>query len=300
MSENECNEFSELVRAHFDSLTKSERRIADYILRNSDEAAFLSAAELADRLGLSEATIVRFAHTLGFAGFPELRACLQDLFRRRVSHAARLRKKLAEISPESHILEQVVAMEMEYLTDALQTVSRDAFDEAVRLICGARRIFVYALSGSATLAELLQHRLRRFGLEVVLLTQSGREICEPLLTLGSQDVLFALLFFNLSDVMEATLAYAKACGARVILLTDTLGPLLREHTDVLLEAQRGPVMAFHSLIVPMAIIQALIIAVAMADKEKSLATLDKLDEIRRRLSFDVPVRIWWREKKGSG
>jgi DNA-binding MurR/RpiR family transcriptional regulator len=79
-----------------------------------------------------------------------------------------------------------------------------------------------------------------------------------------------------------------------------LGPLLREHTDVLLEAQRGPVMAFHSLIVPMAIIQALIIAVAMADKEKSLATLDKLDEIRRRLSFDVPVRIWWREKKGSG
>lgn len=299
MGENECNEFSELVRAHFDSLTKSERRIADHILRNQDEAAFLSAAELADRLGLSEATVVRFARSLGFSGFPELRACLQDLFRRRVSHAARLRKKLAQISPESHILEQVVAMEMEYLTEALRTVSRDAFDEAVRLICGARRTFVYALSGSATLAELLQHRLRRFGLEVVLLTQSGREICEPLLSLGSDDVLFAMLFFNLSDVMEATLAYAKACGAKVILLTDTLAPLVRQHTDVLLEAQRGPVKAFHSLIVPMAIIQALVIAVAMNNKEKSLATLDKLDDIRRRLNFDAAVRIWQPEGKKS-
>ncbi len=292
MAENECSEFSELIRARFDSLTKSERRIADYILRNPDESAFLAAAELADRLGLSEATVVRFAHSLGFSGFPELRSCLQELFRRRVSHAARLRKKLAEISPESHILEQVVAMEMEYLTDALRTISREAFDEAVRLICGARRTFVYALSGSATLAELLQHRLRRFGLDVVLLTQSGREVCESLLSLGSDDVLFAMLFFNLSDVMEATLAYAKECGAKVILLTDTLAPLLRQHTDVLLEAQRGPVMAFHSLIVPMAIIQALIIAVAMADEKKSLATLDRLDEIRQRLNFDTPVRIW--------
>lgn len=292
MGENECPEFSELVRAHFDTLTKSERRIADYILRNPDEAAFLAAADLAQRLGLSEATVVRFAHSVGFSGFPELRACLQALFRRRVSHAARLRKKLAEISPESHILEQVVAMEVEYLTDALRTVSREAFDEAVRLICGARRIFVYALSGSATLAELLQHRLRRFGLDVVLLTQSGREICEPLLTLGADDVLFAMLFFNVSDVMEATLAYAKECDAKVILLTDTLGPLLHEHTDLLLEARRGPVMAFHSLIVPMAIAQALIIAVAMANEEKSLATLDRLDEIRQRLNFDTSVRIW--------
>lgn len=283
--------FNQRINSRLDQLTKSERKIADYLQRNFEEAAFFSAAELAERLNLSEATIVRFAQSIGFSGFPELRQCLQELFKEKVTHATRLRKKLAELSPETHVLEQVMAMEMEYLTDALRTASREAFDEAVRLICGAKRLFVYGLSGSATLAELLEHRLRRFGMEVVPLTQSGREVCEKLLMLTDEDVFFALLFFNLSEVMVSTLDYAKHCGCQVILLTDTLGPHLRDKVDVLLEARRGPVMAFHSLIVPMAIIQALIIAVAVADEEKSMATLDRLDDIRERLDFMASVKV---------
>ena len=136
----------------------------------------------------------------------------------------------------------------------------------------------------------MQHRLRRFGMEVVPLTQSGREVCEKLLMLTDEDVFFALLFFNRSEVMVSTLDYAKGCGCQVILLTDTLGPYLRD-VDVLLEARRGPVMAFHSLIVPMVIIQALILAVARADEETSMATLDRLDDIRARLNFVASVKI---------
>ncbi len=283
--------FSQRIHSRLDQLTKSERKIADYLQHNFEEAAFFSAADLAERLNLSEATVVRFAQSIGFSGFPELRQCLQELFKEKVTHAYRLRKKLAELSPEAHILEQVMAMEMEYLTDALRTASRKAFDEAVRVVCEARRLFVYGLSGSATLAELLEHRLRRFGMEVVPLTQSGREVCEKLLMLTDEDAFLAILFFNLSEVMVSTLEYAKHCGCQVILLTDTLGPDLRDKVDVLLEARRGPVMAFHSLIVPMAIIQALIIAVAMADQEKALATLDRLDDIRERLNFVATVRI---------
>ena len=283
--------FSQRIHSRLDQLTKSERKIADYLQRNFDEAVFFSAADLAEQLNLSEATVVRFAQAIGFSGFPELRQCLQELFKEKVTHAALLRKKLAELSPETHVLEQVMAMEMEYLTDAMRTVSREAFDEAVRVVCEARRLFVYGLSGSATLAELLEHRLRRFGIEVVPLTQSGREVCEKLLMLTDEDAFLAILFFNLSEVMVSTLEYAKHCGCQVILLTDTLGPDLRDKVDVLLEARRGPVMAFHSLIVPMAIIQALIIAVAMADQKKALATLDRLDDIRERLNFMATVKI---------
>lgn len=283
--------FNQRISERFDRLTKSEQKIASYLMRSYEEAAFLSAAELAERLEMSEATVVRFASSLDLSGYPELRQQLQELFKRKVSHASRLHKKLAELSPEAHILEQVVAMEMEYLTDALRTVSWEAFDEAVRLISGARRLFVYGLSGSATLVELLEHRLRRFGLEVVPLTQSGREVCDKLLMLTDEDVFLALLFFNLSEVMVSTLGYAKHCGCQVILLTDTLAPHLGDKVDVLLEARRGPVMAFHSLIVPMAIIQALILAVARTDEEKSIATLDRLDDIRERLDFVASVKI---------
>ena len=87
-------DFSQIISDRFIQLTKSEKRIANYVRKNQEEAAFLSAGELADRLGLSEATLVRFARTLGFPSYPAMRNVLQDNFRRRVTHSARLRGRL--------------------------------------------------------------------------------------------------------------------------------------------------------------------------------------------------------------
>jgi len=284
-------DLNERIDSRVDSLTKSEKRLAAYLQRNLDEAAFFSAADLAAQLGLSEATVTRFAQSLGFSGFSELRRYLQALFRDKVSHASRLQKRLAELSTDDHILEQAIRAEIQYLTDAIRTLSQPAFDQAVRLVCNARRVFVYGLSGSAMIAQILAHRLRRFGLDVIPITQSGREVCEELLMLEQDDVFVAMLFFNLSHVTVSTLEYAKHRGCQVILLTDTLGPYLGEHVDVLLEAHRGSVMAFHSLVVPMAVIQALVLAVAEVDERKSMDTLNRLDDIRDRLGFVASVRV---------
>jgi DNA-binding MurR/RpiR family transcriptional regulator len=277
--------FRQRLEQNYPSFTKSEQRIASYVLSDYNEAAFLSAAELAQRMEVSEATVVRFAQSLGFSGFPEFRQHLQELFVARVDHAAELRKSLSELNPEADPLEQVIRMEIEYLSDALRTVSREAFNEAARLICNGRRLFVYSLSGSAILAELFEHRLRRFGMDVVPVTQTGREVCDKLLALTGDDVVLAILFHRISKVSERALAYARSCGCKVILLTDSLAPHLRDRVDVYLEARRGPVMAFRSLIVPLAVSQALMLAVARANEQRSMATLNRLDELRTRLGF---------------
>jgi len=282
---DKLEEFRQRLEENYPTLTKSEQRIATYVLSDYNQVAFLSAAELAQRMEVSEATVVRFAQSLGFSGFPELRQHLQELFVARVDHAAELRKRLSELSPEADPLEQVIRMEIEYLSDALRTVSREAFNEAVRLICAGRRLFVYSLSGSAILAELFEHRLRRFGMDVVPVTQTGREVCEKLLTLTGDDVVLAILFHRISKVSEAALAYARSCGCKVILLTDSLSPHLKDRVDVYLEARRGPVMAFRSLTVPLAVSQALMLAIAKANAQRSMATLNRLDELRARLGF---------------
>ncbi len=204
--------FRQRLDEHYLHFTKSEQRIAAYVMAEYNQVAFISAADLAQRMGVSEATVVRFAQSLGFSGFPEFRQHLQELFVARVDHAAQLRKRLAELGPEVDPLEQVIGMEIEYLSDALRSVSREAFNEAVRLICQGRRLFVYSLSGSAILAELYEHRLRRFGMEVVTVTQTGREVCEKLLMLTPQDVVLAILFHRVSKVSEAALDYARSCG----------------------------------------------------------------------------------------
>lgn len=276
-------EFAELVRKHFEGLTKSEKRIASYMLKNQDEAAFLSASELANRLDLSEATAVRFAQSLGFSGFPELRAAIQASFRSRVTHSVRLQERLDDLRHGGDIFERLTVSEIDYLTQALHTVDRAAIHKAVALLRERDRVFVFGLGPSISLVDLLEIRLRRFGRYVLPLTTTGREIVEPLLLMTGDDLLFAIGFFDVTPALQLVLDHARECGCPSILLTDTLGSLLGDKTDVVLAARRGPVSAFHSLAVPMTIINTLLLALAQADQERAISNLDKLDDIRERL-----------------
>jgi DNA-binding MurR/RpiR family transcriptional regulator len=277
----------ELVRQHFDSLTKSEKRIARYLLRNQDEVAFLSAAELAARLGLSEATTVRFAQSLGFSGYPDMRAALQSSFRSRVTHSVRLRARLGNLREEGDIFERLTSSEIDHLTQALRTVDRNAIHQAVNLLRERERVFVFGIGPAISLVDLLEIRLRRFGRHVIPLTTTGREMLEPLLLMTGADLLFAIGFFDVTPALQLALDHARACGCVSILLTDTLGSIIGNKADVVLAARRGPISAFHSLTVPMTIINTLLLALAQTDQERAMSNLDKLDELRRTYALTV-------------
>lgn len=275
-------DFGQIISEFYQQLTKSEKQIANYVRKNQEEAAFLSAAELADRLGLSEATIVRFARTVGFDSYPALREVLQENFRRRVTHSTRLQSRLDDLRDGGDIFERMVASEIDYLSHALETIDRQAFQQAVDLMKSHKRIFVFGVGPSVSLVELMDIRLRRIGWDVVPLTTTGREILEPLLKMNEQDLLFTICFFDLTAPLELVLNYANEMNNKVIMLTDTLGSIIGDKADVVLAARRGPVSGFHSLVVPMTIINTLLLALAQEDQEHAMANLDKLDALRER------------------
>lgn len=277
----ELVDFSQLINKCFDGLTKSEKRIARYINRKQDEVAFMSALELASKLNLSEATVVRFARSLGFSGFPEMRTSLQQSFRGRVTHSSRLRGRLGELREAGDILEQLTVMEIDYMTQALETVNREELQQAVELLRKRQRIFVFGLGPAVSLVQLLEIRLRRSGHEVFTLTTSGREALDPLLLMGEQDLMFVIAFFDVNPALMMVLDYAGQVNCPVILLTDTLESMLADKAEVILSAKRGPVSEFHSLVVPMTIINALLLAEAQEDQERVMANLDKLDRLRQ-------------------
>jgi len=278
-----AGEFSTTLAKHFDDLTKSEKRIAGYLRRNQDEAAFLAAGDLADRLGLSEATVVRFARTLGYASYPAMRAVLQENFRKRVTHSVRLRGRLDELREAGDIFEKVTTTEIDYLTQALQTVDRDALRRTAAAIMERERIFVLGQGPSASLVHLLQLRLTRFGKQVIPLTATGRETLEPLLLMTERDLLFAIGFFDVNPMLQIALDHAAEKKCPVVLLTDTLGAVVGDKADIVLAAKRGPVSAFHSLTVPMTIINTLLLEIASEHLTPVTAHLDKLDRLRDRL-----------------
>ncbi len=276
-------EFSQLISEHYNSLTKSEKQVANYLRKNQEEAAFLAAGEIARKLNLSEATLVRFARTLGFASYPAMRSVLQENFRRRVSHSARLRGRISDLREGGDIFERLTATEIDYLTQALESIDRQALNQAVQLIRDHKRIFVFGLGPSVSLVDLLEIRLRRYGKDVLPLKYSGRELLEEILLMDSQDLLFVICFFDQNPALNLILDYSQQVGCTTIMLTDTLDSILGSKVDVVLSARRGPVGEFHSLVVPMTIINALLLSVAGEDQEKIMPVLDKLDSLRDQL-----------------
>ena len=275
-------DFSQVISEHYNQLTKSEKNIANYLRKNQEESAFLSAGELADRLKLSEATMVRFARNIGFDSYPAMRAVLQENFRRRVTHSARLRGRLDDLREAGDIFERLVVSEIDYMSQALETVDRPALHRAVELLRSRKRIFVFGVGPSVSLVDLMEIRLERFGRQVIPLKTAGREILEPLQLMTDQDLLFVICFFDISAALQLVLDYAKEVHCPVIMLTDTLGSIIGDKADVVLAARRGPMAEFHSLVVPMTVINTLLLAVAQEDQERVMANLDKLDQLRER------------------
>lgn len=280
MNTNDKWSFSQLVADNYKQLTKSEKRIADFMRRNQDEAAFLAAGEIAEKLALSEATMVRFARKLGFDSYPALREALQESFRMRMTHSYRLRSRLDTFREIGDIFERLVASEIDYLTESLQTLDREAFKAAVDLLKDHQRVFVFGLGPSISLVDQLEIRLTRSARHVIPLKTSGQEMLEPMLLMNRDDLLIAVGFFNLTPTLQMVIDHARKQGTPVILVTDTLGEMLREKVDVILAARRGPVSAFHSLTVPMTVINALLLALSSADQGNVMSNLDQLDQLR--------------------
>jgi DNA-binding MurR/RpiR family transcriptional regulator len=274
-------DFGQIISENYKNLTKSEKQIADYLRRNQEESAFLSAGELADRLDLSEATLVRFARSLGFDSYPAMREVLQENFRRRVTHSARLRSRLDDLRESGDIFERLVVSEMDYMTQSLESLDRDAFHQAVKLMEERKKIYIFGLGPSVSLVELMRIRLERFGHQVVTLTTTGREFLEPLLSLTEHDLLFVICFFDVTPPLELVLDYAGDTRCPVIMLTDTLGSIIGDKATVVLSAKRGPVSGFHSLVVPMTIINSLLLAMG-GEESGVMENLDKLDQLRER------------------
>jgi DNA-binding MurR/RpiR family transcriptional regulator len=181
------------------------------------------------------------------------------------------------------IFDRLVVSEIDYLTQSLETIDRQSLHRAVEMIRSRKRIFVFGVGPSVSLVNLMEIRLGRFGWQVIPLITAGREILESLIWMTDQDLLFVICFFDISGALQLILDYANEIKCPVIMLTDTLGSIIGDKADVVLSAKRGPVSEFHSLVVPMTIINTLLLAVAQEEQAQVMTNLDKLDQMRERL-----------------
>ena len=273
------------ISEHYDSLTKQQKKIASYILDNMNDVIFDNVTFLAEQTGTSVASVVRFANALGYSGFPQLKEDLINYYKNQMDIADRFKRTIDNLPEGRPTYAAITESEVQYLQKSVNTLDQKAFDQAVDYICEAHKLYVFGNNSNESLANNLWFRLDRLGLEVVQLSQSGHNLIERLFRLTQKDVIVVLDFFTPSlDTTRIHELYPRS-KAKIISITDTSNPVMIKNSTVVLSAKRGSPEFFNSHVVPTAIINALVIAVAHELGQPALDRLKQLSKLREAYSY---------------
>ena len=261
------------------TFSKGQRRIAEYMLRNYDKAAFMTASRLGKTVGVSESTVVRFATELGYDGYPQMQKALQELVLNNLTSVQRMGVANDRMGKED-LLSAVLQSDAEKVRKTAETISAAAFQNAVDAVLQARRIYLIGVRSASTLANFMGYYLNYMFDSVHTVTASGTgEMFEKLVNVGKNDVVIAFSFPRYSSVTVKGAAYCRSVGATVIGITNSNLSPLAENCDHLLLAKSDMVSVVDSLVAPLSVVNALIVALA-AQREDALAqtfgTLEKV------------------------
>ena len=261
------------------TFSKGQRRIAQYILESYDKAAFMTANTLGKTVGISESTVVRFAVELGYDGYPSMQKALQEMVVNRLTAAQRIEVTNDRMVGQN-VLSTVLQSDMEKLRQTGETVDRAAFDAAVNAVLGAERVYIIGVRSAAPLANFLGYYLNYMFQNVHILTTSGAsEMFEQIVGVNSRDAVIAFSFPRYSATTLKTAQYCRSTGATVIGVTDTKLSSLGQCSDHVLVAKSDMVSLVDSLVAPLSVVNALIVAIA-AKKEKELSkTFQELEHV---------------------
>lgn len=273
------NDLITKIQSELPSFSKGQKQIARFILEHYDKAAFMTASRLGVTVGVSESTVVRFATELGYDGYPHLQRALQEMIRNKLTSVQRM-EVAGDRMGGRDVLQTVLHADTDMIRVTLDEIDRDAFQGAVDALMGAKRIYILGVRSSSALASFLGFYFNLLFENVTLVhTNSVSEIFEQVLRVGPGDVLFGISFPRYSKRTLSAMKYARDRGARVIALTDSqLSPLARVADHVLLA--RSDMASFvDSLVAPLSVINALIVAVGMSRRDEIEHTFNKLERI---------------------
>lgn len=273
------NDLLHRINHNYSSMSKGQKLLATYITDNYDKAVFLTAAKMGDIVGVSESTVVRFAMSLGYKGYPEFQKALEELVRNKLNSVQRMEVTYGRIS-QSKILETVLQSDADKLKTTLEKIDHNAFELAVDTILSAKNIYIVGIRSCAPLASFLSFYLTLMFDNVRLLhTNSSSEIFEQMVRIDEDDVIIGISFPRYSMRTLKALEFANNRSAKVITITDSIHSPMNLYSSCNLIADSDMASIVDSLVAPLSVINALIVALCMKKQKEVAKTLTTLEEI---------------------
>lgn len=273
------NDLLNRINNKYGSMSKGQKLLASYITDNFDKAVFLTAAKLGETVGVSESTVVRFAMSLGYKGYPEFQDNLEELVRNKLNSVQRMEVTYGRIE-QSEILETVLSSDSDKIKSTLEKIDHNAFELAVNTILGAKNIYVVGIRSCAPLASFLSFYLNYMFDNVKLLhTNSSSEIFEQMIRINEDDVIIGISFPRYSMRTLKALEFANNRSAKVITITDSIHSPMNLYSSCNLIADSDMASIVDSLVAPLSVINALIVALCMKKQKEVAKTLTMLEDI---------------------
>lgn len=278
---NRQNDLLKNINSKYSELSKGQKLLADFILNNYDKAVFLTAAKLGKAVGVSESTVVRFATIIGYDGYPRLQRALEELVKNKLNTVQRMEVTFERIN-QNNILKSVLHSDAEKIKMTADEIDEVAFSKAVDKLLDANKIYLIGLRSSAPLATFLGFYFNIIFDKVKLInTSSSSELFEQLYRICDKDVIVGISFPRYSSNTINALEFAKNRNADIITITDSYESPLTTFSDCNLIAISDTASIVDSLVAPMSIINALIVAICLKKQEDVINTFQSLEEIWR-------------------
>lgn len=268
-----------LIQENMHTFSKGQKRIANFILESYDKAAFMTASRLGKRVSVSESTVVRFAAELGFDGYPDMQRSLQKMIRNRLTSVQRIEVTNDRIGDQD-LLSSVLQADMEKIRLTLEEVDREDFNGAVDAIVSARKIYIIGVRSSASIATFLHFYFNLIFDNVVLVSaNTASEVFESMLRVGENDVVIGVSFPRYSSRTVQAMSFARDQGATTISITDSEASPLAAISKFTLKARSDMASFVDSLVAPLSLVNALLVAVSRKKNDDLARTFQTLEQI---------------------
>lgn len=268
-----------LITQQMPGFSKGQKLIAQYILAHYDKAAFMTAAKLGTTVGVSESTVVRFASELGYEGYPQLQRSLQELIRNRLTSVQRMEVTSDQLG-EDNVLHKVLNLDIEKIRRTMEKISVEDFEKAVDTIVSAKNIYILGVRSASALSGFMSFYFNQIFDSVRLVnTTSTSEMFEQIMRIKEGDVFIGITFPRYSKRTVNAAAFAKQNNAKVIAITDSEASPIAEVADHLLLARSDMASFVDSLVAPLSMINALIVAIGLRKKDEISVTYERLEKI---------------------
>ncbi len=268
-----------MIQENMSGFSKGQKLIANYILNYYDKAAFMTASRLGKTVNVSESTVVRFAAELGYDGYPSMQRALQEMIRNKLTSVQRIEVANDRIG-DHDVLSTVMQSDMDKIRLTMEETDRESFAKAVDAICNARTIYILGVRSASVLANFLAFYFQYIFQRVVNIdTVSMSEVFEQTIHVDADDVFIGMSFPRYSRRTITAMEYARSRGAQVIAITDSKASPLLPLANYSLIAKSDMASFVDSLVDPLSLINALIVAVSRKKGNELQVTLGKLEEI---------------------